>query len=29
MSKRSPMAKAKAPTLIGIWKSDRARTLEF
>ncbi len=29
MSQRSPPVTAKAPTLIGIWKSDRARTLEF
>jgi hypothetical protein len=29
MAKRSAAVKSKEPTLIGIWKSDRARTLEF
>jgi len=29
MKKRPSSAKSKAPTLIGVWKSDRARTLEF
>jgi hypothetical protein len=29
MSKRSPSKKAKVPSLVGTWKSDRARTLEF
>jgi hypothetical protein len=27
--KRSRAGKSKAPSLIGVWKSDRARTLEF
>ena len=29
MNKRSPSKKAKVPSLVGTWKSDRARTLEF